>query len=126
MNCDSINMNKPVSIYRFQFTTEINDAITDFTKIHMYDHRHDYKEAWIIWCKSNENIIKEEITRLQELGYKGDVQDKMYKAGRYYFRKKENTGHENKKQKERNSESSEKEIVRIRNFYTKISILSFW
>lgn len=88
-NMTSANLSKKVSIYRYQFTEEINNAIMDFAKIHMYDDRHDYKEAWKHWWESNQNILDKEIQRLESLGYDGDIQDKMYKAGRYYFRKKD-------------------------------------
>ena len=88
MDCEKIKAEKDISVYRYQFTKEINDAITDFAKIHMFDHRHDYKEGWNSWWESNKDILEAEINRLQGLGYKGNVKDKMYKAGRYYFRKK--------------------------------------
>lgn len=94
MNSDNMNRGNTetgASIYRYQFTEQINEAITNFSKIHMYDHRQDYKEAWIAWWEINKTMLEDEATRLQVLGYKGDVQDKMYKAGRYYFRKKEIT-----------------------------------
>ena len=37
---------------------------------------------------NNNNLIDTEVLRLKKLGYNGDVIGKMYKAGRYYFRKK--------------------------------------
>jgi len=59
-----------------------------FSKVHQYDQRKDFKEAWEIWTKENETDISEEVKRLQQLGYEGDVLDKMFKSARYYFRKK--------------------------------------
>jgi hypothetical protein len=56
--------------------------------MHQYDDRHSYKDAWQIWLKDQEELIEREVSRLQLLGYKGDVLDKMFKAGRYYFREK--------------------------------------
>ena len=33
-------------------------------------------------------MVNREVTRLEELDYNGDILDKMFKAGRYYFREK--------------------------------------
>ncbi len=76
------------SIYRFKLSEDVMSAITDFSKIHQYDTRQDYKEAWKDWCDTNRLLIDTETRRLNDLGYKGDLNDKMYKAGRYYFRTK--------------------------------------
>jgi hypothetical protein len=59
-----------------------------FSKIHQYDHRKDFKEAWEIWTENNDELIEDEIRRLNNFGYDGDVVDKMFKSARYYFRKK--------------------------------------
>ena len=85
----------------------IASIITEFSKIHEYDDRVAYKEAWNIWFDNNQEILDGEINRLVDLGYKGCVKDKMYKAGRYYFRKKKIVNKEKgklikEKQKRRN------------------------
>lgn len=76
------------SIYRFKFTEEFMKDMWIFSKIHQYDHRKDFKEAWVLWLKDNEEIVSQEIVRLQDLRYEGDILDKMFKSARYYFRKK--------------------------------------
>jgi len=76
-----------------------------FSKIHQYDERKDFKEAWHIWIEENEDIINEEMRRMSNLGYDGDVLDKMFKSARYYFRKK----------------STEKVIPRQRRQYISVS-----
>lgn len=76
-------------IFRFKFTDDITSAIIQFAKVHQYDDRKTYKETWKEWCEENEEMISREVARLNELGYNGDVYDKMFKAGRYYFRKKD-------------------------------------
>ena len=76
------------NIYRFKFSDDIMQAITEFSKIHQYEDRNDYKESWKEWCDDNSEFLEIETRRLIDLGYKGNVIDKMYKAGRYYFRKK--------------------------------------
>lgn len=80
--------NLPNVIYRFKFTQEFMDELYKFSKIHQYDQRKDFKEAWKVWTEDNDEIIDQEMNRLINLGYEGDVLDKMFKSARYYFRKK--------------------------------------
>ena len=75
-------------IFRFKFTEEFMEDLYKFAKIHQYDHRKDFKEAWQIWLEENEDIVQEEEARMHYLRYDGDVLDKMFKSARYYFRKK--------------------------------------
>jgi hypothetical protein len=75
-------------IYRFKFTKEFMDQLYNFSKIHQYDDRKDFKEAWDIWVDENNELINDESNRLDILGYNGDIIDKMFKSARYYFRKK--------------------------------------
>lgn len=77
------------SVYRYKLQPHIVDAVTRFAKVHQYDTRADYKEAWEKWCDEESGMIERETSRLKGLGYDGDVVDKMYKAGRYYFRNKD-------------------------------------
>ena len=64
--------------------------VSGFSKIHQYDDRHTYKSEWAKWTQLEDIAltIDAETRRLQENGYVGDINDKMFKAGRYYFRKK--------------------------------------
>ena len=75
-------------IFRYKFTEEFMGELYKFSKIHQYDERNDFKEAWNLWKEDNDEIIDEETNRLKRLGYNGDVIDKMFKSARYYFRKK--------------------------------------
>ena len=77
-----------VNIYRYKFTEDFMQDLFTFAKVHQYDHRKDFKEAWVAWIDTNENTVNEEVTRLTRLGYDGDILDKMFKSARYYFRKK--------------------------------------
>ena len=85
---DSVSTKKKINVYRFKFTDKVTESITQFAKIHQFDDRHDYKEAWNEWLEENEDLVDSETKRLQELGYDKDIKDKMFKSGRYYFRKK--------------------------------------
>lgn len=75
-------------VLRFKFDPDFIVALTNFAKIHQYDNRQDYKESWENWINENNDIVSREKIRLEQLGYKGDVYDKMYKSSRYYFRTK--------------------------------------
>jgi hypothetical protein len=92
------NNELPIIIYRFKFTEDFMSELYKFSKIHQYDDRKDFKEAWKKWIEENEEIIDSEMCRLWRLGYNGDVLDKMFKSARYYFRKK---GTEKKEPKQR-------------------------
>ena len=85
-NENAVDVN--INIYRYKFTLEFMSDLFVFSKIHQYDHRSDFKEAWEQWTEDNENIVSAEVKRLTDLGYEGDIIDKMYKSARYYFRKK--------------------------------------
>jgi hypothetical protein len=79
-----------VSIYRYKMSDDIVAEINIFAKIHQYDDRHDFKTAWNAWIDEKSEIVAIEVARLTNLGYEGDVINKMFKSARYYFRKKSN------------------------------------
>ena len=81
-------MTDSARIYRFNLDPQVSDSVTEFAKIHEHDDRHGYREAWDLWWTLNQEMLDREVRRLKQLGYKGSVHDKIYKAGRYYFRGK--------------------------------------
>jgi hypothetical protein len=83
---NSNNENSP--IYRYKFTQSFMTELFKFSKIHQYDDRKVFKEAWETWTQENDELISSEIARLQKLEYNGDILEKMFKSARYYFRKK--------------------------------------
>jgi len=85
--------------FRFNFSEEIENELINFSKIHQYDNCKDFKEYWKKWTEENILIIKSEEERINLLGYKGNIIDKMYIATRYYFRKKINKKQEIKKRR---------------------------
>jgi hypothetical protein len=80
--------NLNIKIYRYKLSDAFIEELYKFSKIHQYDHRTDFKEAWELWIEDNRNIILEESMRLTDLGYNGDILKKMFTSARYYFRKK--------------------------------------
>lgn len=85
---NDIDDGNSINIFRYKFTQEFMDELYKFSKIHQYDHRKDFKEAWKIWTEENDELISIEMRRLINLGYEGDIMDKMFKSARYYYRKK--------------------------------------
>ena len=85
---------------RHDFGEKFMEELKHFAVVHKFDDRKVFKEAWNVWA--NQNSIKmqidEEVERLQNDGYKGDVIDKMFKSARYYFRKKEDKTEQEKKE----------------------------
>lgn len=82
------------TILRFNFTEDIMTRIAYFSKLHQFEDRQTYKTNWNKWFEENQLILEAEIIRLTNNGYEGNVKEKMYKAGRYYFRKKQEQAQE--------------------------------
>jgi hypothetical protein len=119
---DDIEPSKKINatIFRFKFTEAFMEDLYKFSKIHQYDHRKDFKEAWNNWIEENDDIIDEEVQRLLELGYDGDILDKMFKSARYYFRKKSPLTIEPKKRRQYISVSHE--LLEAMDTHIKINI----
>ena len=88
-----------VSIYRYKLSDDIVNEVNIFAKIHQFDDRHDFKAAWNSWIEEKSEIVAIEIDRLTQLGYEGDIINKMFKSARYYFRKKSNQKQEPKERR---------------------------
>ena len=82
-----------VQIFRFKFSNEFTEQMANFAKIHQFDDRKSFKEAWEKWILDEDihSLINSEQKRLFNNGYEGDVLDKMFKSARYYYRKKKET-----------------------------------
>ena len=72
--------------YRFKLDAKVQGMVAAFAKAHRNDGRQEYREAWDAWLEEHQGALEAERKRLLRLGYRGDANDKMYKAGRYYFR----------------------------------------
>lgn len=97
--------------YRYTFSQNVVSELESFSTIHKYDSRHDFKDAWQKWIDHNESLINCEYERLNELGYKGDIKDKLFKSARYYFRKK--SSNNTKPKKRRKYISLDKEVLEL-------------
>jgi hypothetical protein len=79
---------QPIATYRYEFTKPFCEILEHFARLHKYDDRKVFKEAWLAWTEENVVWIRKECDELQSSGYTGDSLDKMFKSARYYFRKK--------------------------------------
>lgn len=79
-----------MTTFRFLFSEEIMERLTDFSKTHRNDNRKSFKEEWKNWVSQEDikQIIEIETQSLREFGFTGDVHEKMFMSARYYFRKK--------------------------------------
>ena len=84
------NNNNTHRVLRFEFSPAVIHSVTAFVGTHRYDDRKTYKEAWTAWLltKDTAALLDAEHARLNNLGYTGDVADKLFKSARYYFRGK--------------------------------------
>lgn len=83
-----MNINNNIKTYRFKLDNNLINLIQNFAEIHQYDDRKIFKEFWEEWLETNQEIILQESIRLKDLNYKGNLNDKLYRSARYYFRNK--------------------------------------
>jgi len=96
--------------FRFDFSPSIVKLINDFAFTHQFSNKKTYYDNWHNdWLVKNENEIQKEIERITNEGYVGGIKDKMYKAGRYYFRKKHIKTHNKNKLSEQIADQVEAE-----------------
>jgi hypothetical protein len=86
------------NIFRYKFDAPIVNLINTFSTTHKYDDASQFREEWDEFIKDKKTSIDRENRRLTNLGYTGDINNKMYKSARYYFKNKST---EKKKTKKR-------------------------
>lgn len=77
-----------VPTFRYNFSKKMIAELGYFAKLHKHEDRYDFKDSWDMWLEENKELIIEENKMLKKMGYNGDIEDKMFKSVRYYFRKK--------------------------------------
>uniref|UniRef100_A0A6C0I362 Uncharacterized protein n=1 Tax=viral metagenome TaxID=1070528 RepID=A0A6C0I362_9ZZZZ len=85
--------------YRFLLDKDFVETLSTFSKVHQYDDRKSFKDAWTAWTTDPaiQPLIEEESARLTKEGYEGDILDKMFKSARFYFRTKEENNNNSSK-----------------------------
>ena len=82
------------TVFRFKFHSDINAMLQRFAAVHHGDDLEDFKESWETLLKTHRTVIDIEIQRLQEIGFTGDVENKMFVSVRYYYCKQFKIGGE--------------------------------
>jgi len=99
------------SVFRFKFNTDINSILQRFASIHHGDDLEEFKDSWDTFLTTYRTAIDIETQRLREIGFQGDVENKMFTSVRYYYCKQfkiGNTDVEEKVIQEAESESEAK------------------
>lgn len=104
---------KEHKMYRFDLSQPIIDEIKYFAQVHELDDKKDFKENWEKWCNENEQLINNEYKRLQQLGYQGNLESKMYFSCRYYYRVKKDIGEKQKIERKKYQKLNEKIVQEI-------------
>lgn len=95
-------------IFRYNFDLVFMEKLASFAKINEHLNRSEYKEKWEEWLTENKEDVEIETRRLETLGYTGNINGKMYKSARYYFRTKVSS---DEPKKRRNYVSTDKKML---------------
>ena len=80
------------NVFRFKFSQDINLILQRFASIHHGDDLEEFKEAWERTIETYRTVIDIETMRLNEIGFDGDVENKMFISARYYYSKQYKIG----------------------------------
>ena len=83
------------TVFRFKFHPDINAMLQRFAGVHHGDDLEEFKDSWETLLARYLTAIDIEIQRLQEIGFTGDVENKMFVSVRYYYCKQFKIGGEN-------------------------------
>jgi hypothetical protein len=83
-----VHVEKVKKVFRFKFRDDTLGPIVHFANVHRFDDRVTFKDAWKEWAENNKKLIESETAYLENLGYEGNVEQKMFRSARYYFKNK--------------------------------------
>ena len=87
------------NIFRYKFSENIHTLIGEFSALHKYDEPIQFREEWDLFVIENKEQLDREKNRLISLGYDKNIDTKMYKSARYYFKNKSTAKKEHKKRR---------------------------
>jgi hypothetical protein len=76
-----------IPTYRYAFSKDVVDTLSEFSRIHRYDKLCDFKKHWNVLLHENRVLFASEHDRLVINGFKGNVMDALFKSSRFYYRK---------------------------------------
>jgi len=74
--------------FRINYSENFIQLLEDFAKNHSTEDRKTFKQNWISLRNKNIEIFQKEISQIQNQGYDGDIDKKIFESIRYYYRKK--------------------------------------
>ena len=89
----------PSQIFRYKFSEQIHCLIGEFSSTHKFDEPIQFREEWDLFVIENKEQLEREKNRLVSIGYDKNVDEKMYKSARYYFKNKPTAKKEPKKRR---------------------------
>ena len=92
-------MDKKAQTFRFIINEEIKEKISRFSQLYQYSEKDVFKEKWKEFLLENNDLLNNEKERIQEQGYKGSFEKKIFTSARYYYRTKGSIKEEPKKRK---------------------------
>ena len=76
------------NIYRFKFSKQLYDILIPFVNNNKYSDTNSFNDNWNTWLIQYKNIIDNENKLLLSNGYQGDINIKLYKSAKYYYKNK--------------------------------------
>ena len=74
--------------YRYKLDPTVLENVRDFAGLHRHAEPAVFREEWDQWVTKNSEMIMVEQRRLSALGCTKDINSKLYKSARYYFKNK--------------------------------------
>jgi len=74
--------------YRYKLDPTVLENLRDFAGLHRHAEPAVFREEWDQWVTKNSEMIMVEQRRLSALGCTKDINSKLYKSARYYFKNK--------------------------------------
>ena len=75
-------------IYRYKFSDTVNEYISNFSKMHVYDNNEILIEQYESFWKENIDEMNREMERLKQLGFTNDLKNAIFRSIKYYHIKK--------------------------------------
>ena len=95
-------------IFRFKFSDSLLEKITTFSQTNKESCSKMFRHNFDNFMIENREMVNKEKEKYDQYGYKGDIEEKIYRSARYYFKNKEtkntisNNSIKTEKQKRRN------------------------
>lgn len=88
-NISIANVADAKKILRYKYSPDMVEQLERFGRLHQHASSNEFKEAWGAWKETNRDSVEAETKRLVNLGCENtNMEEKMFRSARYYFRKK--------------------------------------